>query len=240
LQDIESALAEDRIALVFQRVLSIPDGDAIQAELFSQLARADGQPISAATFIPMASQYGLLPTLDRKVIARALASLAANPDLPRTISVNLSLQSLLDGAFREWLRTTLKADPAAARRLTFEMTGGAASRSAEAARDFSLELRRLGSRLALDNFEVDRNSIALVHELRLAYVKLAPVFTREISTREDVRFIVEAVLRAFRPLEVPIIAQGVEDAALLPVLAEIGVAGYQGYVAGRPEPLRSA
>lgn len=237
LQDIESALAGDRIVLVFQRVLSIPVGDVLHAELFSQLARPDGRPIAAGTFIPMASQYGLLPTLDRKVISLALASLGANPGLPRTISVNLSVQSLLDGAFRDWLRQTLKANGPAARRLTFELTGGAASRSAQAAREFSLELRRLGSRLALDNFEVDRNSIALVHELRLAYVKLAPVFTREIGSREDVRFIVEAVLRAFRPLEVPIIAQGVEDETLLPVLAEIGIAGYQGYIAGRPEPL---
>jgi len=70
-----------------------------------------------------------------------------------------------------------------------------------------------------------------------AYIKLAPVFTRQIGDRADVRFIVEAVLRMLAPLEIPLIAQGVEDAGMIAVLAQLGFSGYQGYAAGKPEPL---
>lgn len=239
-QEVRDAIAEGRVSLVFQKVLSIPEAEVLQTEFMSVLRRRDGQLISAAAFIPVASQYGLLPALDREVVTQVLAACARHAWLPRSVCVNISLQSVLDESFRAWLHEALKADPQTARRIVFEMTGTVASRSSEVARGFSAELRRLGSRFALDNFEVDRNSIALVHELRLAYVKLAPVFTREIGTRDDVRFIVEAVLRAFRPLEIPLIAQGVEDEALVAVLVDIGFAGYQGYVTGRPEPLTDA
>jgi EAL domain-containing protein (putative c-di-GMP-specific phosphodiesterase class I) len=54
------------------------------------------------------------------------------------------------------------------------------------------------------------------------------------------RFIVEAMLRMLRPLEIPLIAQGVEDRSAIPVLAELGLAAYQGYAGGRPEPLATA
>ena len=124
-----------------------------------------------------------------------------------------------------------------ARRIVFEMTGAAASKSPEVTRRFAAELRAAGSQLALDNFEMERNAVALVHDLMPAYVKLAPVFTREIGSLADSRFILETMLRVFRPLEIPVIAQGVEDPALVAVLAEVGVAGYQGYVLGKPEPL---
>ena len=86
-------------------------------------------------------------------------------------------------------------------------------------------------------FDLDRNVMAVVHELRPAYIKLAPAFTHQIGMRRDVRFIVEAMLRMLRPLEIPLIAQGVEDAGAVAILADIGLSAYQGYAGGRPEAL---
>ena len=82
--------------------------------------------------------------------------------------------------------------------------------------------------------------MAIVNDLRPAYIKLASTFTQQIVEREDLRFIVEAMVRMLRPLEIPLIAQGVEDASTIAMLAELGLAGYQGYAAGRPAPLPSA
>ncbi len=237
-QEVEEAIAAGRVSLLYQKVMAVIDpANAIQVEFMSRLMDRNGQPVAAAVFIPVAAQYGLLPALDRKVVEVAIAAVAKNPSLPAIVSLNVSLQSVSDAGFREALRKLLKANAAVARRLVFEMTGASASRSKDLCRAFAAELRPLGSRFALDNFEVDRDSIGVVHELMPAYIKLAPVFTREIGEREDVRFILEAMLRMVRPLEIPVIAQGVEDASLVPALRELGVLGFQGYAAGRPEPL---
>lgn len=235
--EIESALAGDRVALVFQKVASIPDEETLQYEFQSTLADSQGKPISAGAFVPVASQHGLLPALDHRVVELAVAALERVKDLPRAVAVNVAVQSVLDAGFRRDLQILLKGKPREARRLVFEMTGAAASKSPEVTKAFAAELRRLGSRLALDNFEMDRNAVALVHDVMPAYVKLAPVFTREIGERDDARFILEAMLRVFRPLEIPVIAQGVEDRALVAILAEIGVSGFQGWVLGKPQSL---
>lgn len=235
--EIESALAGNRVSLLFQKVASIPDGDIVQFEFMSRLTDSRGQSIGAGVFVPVASQYGLLPALDRRVIELAIEALAARKELPQSVSINVATQSLMDEGFRAGLAGMLRQHPREARRLVFELTGPSASKSPELIKEFARDLRRAGSRVALDNFEMDRNAVALLSELMPAYVKLAPVFTREIGERDDARFILEAMMRVFQPLEIPVIAQGVEDKAMLAVLSQIGVSAYQGYALGRPEPL---
>lgn len=237
LAEIEGALAGNRVDLVFQKVASIPAGDIIQYEFMSKLTDSRGQGIAAGAFIPVASQHNLLPRLDLRVVELVLAVLSKRTDLPPTVSINVSDQSVIDKPFRTELTAILKANAHHAHRLIFEMTGTAAGKSPELIKGFSQDLRSLGSRLALDNFEMDRNAVAVVHEIMPAYVKLAPIFTRQIGERDDARFILEAMLRVFQPLEIPVIAQGVEDNAMVTVLTEMGVSAYQGWALGRPAPI---
>jgi len=50
------------------------------------------------------------------------------------------------------------------------------------------------------------------------------------------RFFVESVVRAARQLDVPVIAQSVEDESTLAALRALGFGGYQGFAGGRPSP----
>ncbi|MBI3371780.1 MAG: EAL domain-containing protein [Betaproteobacteria bacterium] len=239
-QEIEKAIAGNRIALLGQKVFSIPGNDVLQMEILSSLTGSDGKAIAAGSFVPVASQHGLLPLLDQKVIEQAVAAMGRIASLPRAISVNVSMQSISNAGFRSALRDLLTSDRHAAGRLVFEVTGYAASRSPELTRGFSDELHGLGAGVALDNFDLDRNSMATVHRLLPAHIKLAPAFTQQIAAREDLRFIVEAMVRMLRPLEIPLIAQSVEDPSTVAILAELGLAAYQGYAGGRPAPLDTA
>ncbi|MGH8765159.1 MAG: EAL domain-containing protein, partial [Burkholderiales bacterium] len=103
---------------------------------------------------------------------------------------------------------------------------------------FSEAVRRLGAGFALDNFGMRQESLMLVHALKPSYIKLSPGYTRDLPGSADCRFFVAALVRAMRPLDIGIYAQAVEDERLLPLLQELGVAGYQGYAVGRPEALR--
>lgn len=234
--EIEAAIAEGRIALLGQKVISTADASVTQLEIFSSLTRSDGAAIPAAAFVPVANQHGLLAALDVKVAGMALEALLRISTLPRTVSVNVSMQSIASEVFRAELQALLARHGQLAGRLVVELTGYAASRSPRLTREFASEMRKLGVRVALDNFDLDRNAMTIAHELLPAYIKLAPAFTQQIGVREDLRFIVEAMVRMLRPLEIPLIAQGVEDASTIPVLAELGLAAYQGYAGGRPEP----
>lgn len=236
-KEIEAAIGAGRITLLGQKVITIAEQDELQVELFSSLSGGDGKAIPASVFVPVASQHGLLAALDLKVIEQALAALARVASLPWTVSVNMSMQSISDGAFRAGLNELLKRHKPVARRLVFEVTGYAAGRSPDLIKAFSAEVHKAGVRVAFDNFDIDRNSMAIAHDLLPAYIKLAPAFTQQIAAREDLRFIVEAMVRMLRPLEIPLIAQAVEDTGTVAILGELGLVAYQGYVVGKPAPL---
>jgi EAL domain-containing protein (putative c-di-GMP-specific phosphodiesterase class I) len=44
-------------------------------------------------------------------------------------------------------------------------------------------------------------------------------------------------VRIAQPLDIGIFAQAVEDEGLVPLLAELGLSGYQGFVSARPAPI---
>jgi EAL domain-containing protein (putative c-di-GMP-specific phosphodiesterase class I) len=44
-------------------------------------------------------------------------------------------------------------------------------------------------------------------------------------------------VRIAQPLDIAIYAQAVEDEGLVPLLAELGLSGYQGYASSRPAPI---
>jgi len=189
-KEIEAAIREGGIVLLGQKVISASDASVAHMEIFSSLIRSDGVATPAAAFVPVANQHGLLPALDAKVAGMVLDALLRISTLPRTVSVNVSMQSVASEVFRAELRVLLARHRQLAGRLVFELTGYAASRSPGLTREFASELRKLGVRVALDNFDLDRNAMTIAHELLPAYIKLAPAFTQQIGVREDLRFIV--------------------------------------------------
>jgi EAL domain-containing protein (putative c-di-GMP-specific phosphodiesterase class I) len=95
-------------------------------------------------------------------------------------------------------------------------------------------LRRSGSAVAIDHFGMHRDSLALVQRLRPAYLKLSSLHTPALRSDPGMRLFVDSLLRGARQLDVPVIAQAIEDGGALADLSTLGFSGYQGYVAGAP------
>ena len=79
-----------------------------------------------------------------------------------------------------------------------------------------------------------QESLILVHALKPRYIKLSPGYSRELAGSADCRFFIAAIVRATEPLDIGIYAQAVEDESIIPLLQELGLAGYQGYASARP------
>ena len=229
---IEKVLEEDRIALFSQDVLAL-DGSPLHAEITVRMLDEDGA-VPAAQFLPMATRHGLIPRIDCRILEKALGLMDAGcaPVVP--MALNLSARTLADPAAAARLLALLDADRSKARRLVFEMTEFGALQDWRQSLRFSEELRLRGAGFALDNFSMLQESLMLVHALRPAYIKLSPVYSRDIAQNADCRFLVQSIVRVAQTLEIAVYAQAVEDTALLPELAKLGITGYQGYAAARP------
>jgi diguanylate cyclase (GGDEF)-like protein len=233
---IEKALATDRFSLYAQPVMALPGRTLLHREVMARLLDEDGNVLPAAEFLPMAARHGLLPQLDLAMIRKLVARLGRDTHAQHRISLNIAAQTISDENAVQQLFDLLHANRGIAARLVFEMTEFSAAREAAVTRDFAVKLRALGAGFALDNFGLHRAGLSTLPALLPAYIKLSADFTRGIVDDADTRFLITSLSRIAQPLEITLIAQVVEDEAILPNLEALGVRGYQGYLFGKPAP----
>jgi EAL domain-containing protein (putative c-di-GMP-specific phosphodiesterase class I) len=194
--------------------------------------------MAAAQFMPIVAAHGLVEELDRSVIERVLAhakELAAR-GREESISINVSMRSAEQPQFMDWLARLLQRERALAGRLVFEIAEHGVVKNEAAAALFAAAVNRAGAGFAIDNYGVHRDSLALIPRLKPAYIKLAGAHTPRMVTDPGARFFAESLVRAARQLDIPVIAQMVEDDATFQSLGALGFAGYQGNLIGRPTP----
>jgi len=236
-EQIEAAIDGGRLALYAQVVLSLPQRAPMQSEVVSRLIEDGSSPVPAAQFLPMAARHGLMPRLDGRLLDMLIARIDAGAALAPVVAVNISAQTVADAAARRRLLDVLQGRRDIARRLVFEMTEFGVIQAPALSLAFAADVRRLGAQFAIDNFNLHRDSLRLLHQLLPHYIKLAPAYTNELAQNLDSRFIVSALLRIAQPLEIGVIAQAVETETLIALLQDMGFTGYQGYANGQPAPI---
>jgi diguanylate cyclase (GGDEF)-like protein len=236
-EQIEDAIETGKLALYTQPVLSLPGRALMQSEVLTGILDDGGNPVPAAQFLPMAARHGLMPRLDCRVLELLIARIDAGASLAPVIAVNISAQTVADAASRRRLIDALRARRDIAARLVFEMTEFGVIQVPALSLGFATEIRRLGAQFAIDHFSLHRESLRQLHHLLPHYIKLAAVYTNELTQNQDSRFIVSSLISITQPLEIGVIAQAVESESLILLLEEMGFAGYRGYENGRPAPI---
>ena len=95
-------------------------------------------------------------------------------------------------------------------------------------------LRRLGVRVAIDDFGAGYSSLARLRDLPLDVLKIDRAFLAARSPKGEA--ILRAVVELGRSLGLPTVAEGVETAEQLGLLRRVGRGLAQGYLIARPMP----
>lgn len=235
-EHIAHAIDAGQILAFAQDAFSLPAREYLHSEVTARIPRAGGGTIAAAQFLSLAARYDLVARVDLKIVELAVSRLAQRSG-PARIAVNISYRTLASQEIVARMLGLLAERPAAASALVFEMTEFGALQDRGRALGFREALRARGAGFALDNFSMLHDGLLLVHALRPDYIKLSRGYVADLERNTDVRFLVDALGRILRPMDIALYALGVEDAAILPLLASHGVTGYQGYAAGEPRPL---
>jgi EAL domain-containing protein (putative c-di-GMP-specific phosphodiesterase class I) len=91
-------------------------------------------------------------------------------------------------------------------------------------------------RIALDDFGTGYSSLALVKDLPLDAIKIDQSFVRHLEEGAN-KHLVRMVVAVAAELGLEVIAEGVEDLAMVDALAALGCTRLQGFYAARPMPL---
>lgn len=241
-QRIAAALDEDGFELHAQRVVPLVDTDpsgTLRCEVLLRLREPDGRLVAPGEFMPSVERYQLGSRVDRWVLDRTLAALAAHGAAGvARVAINLSGQSVGDREFHRFACARIVdagIDPSC---LCVEITETTAVTSLPDAMHFIEELRALGVQVALDDFGAGASSFGYLHSLEVDVLKIDGRFIRGLGSSA----LDEAAVRCFvdvaRVLGLRTVAEHIEDADTLAKVQAMGVHFGQGYHFHRPEPLK--
>lgn len=242
LQRLQAALKDNRFELMAQPIIassSLSSGPALEVLLRLQDDTVPGG-ISPAEFLRAAERYRLMSDVDKWVVQTSLTALGRGGiRLPsnRSLSLNLSGQTLGDPQFLEFVVDVLDRTGVAPSQLCFEVTENSVITNIEHAQRFIGVLHGMGCQFALDDFGRGLSSFGNLKNLQLDYLKIDGTFIRNLAIDSVNQAMVAAMIKLARTLNFQVIAEQVEDAGALDAAKKMGVDFLQGYYLGRPQPL---
>jgi diguanylate cyclase (GGDEF)-like protein/PAS domain S-box-containing protein len=240
---IQHALDQGRFRLYAQEIFSL--GPSLKRgahfELLLRMLGKDGEIILPGAFIPAAERYGLMPAVDRWVVATAFdtyAQFAAdlNGRPIELCSINLSGASIGDEAFLEFLQTQAAVAGVPYSAFCFEVTETAAVADLGKASHFIGQLKALGCRFSLDDFGAGMSSFGYLKHLPVDYLKIDGSFVKDMLEDPMDRAMVEAINHIGHVMGKKTIAEFVENVQTLEALRTIGVDYGQGFGLAKPVP----
>lgn len=226
------ALRNDRAPLAFQPIVETSTGKVAYYEALLRVLDDKGAPVAAADFIPAVEQLGLARIIDRHVIEQAIAELAENPGV--TLSVNISGLTVADPLWLGHLNALLEPQSDIAERLIIEITETVAMADVSESERFVRALRKLGCRVAIDDFGAGYTSFRHLKQLNVDIVKIDGSFVRNLSESRENQLFVRTLNDLANGFGLKTVAEFVETAAEAELLGDIGIGFLQGYYYGRP------
>lgn len=238
---VHNALANDRIELFAQQILALSQDDApMHFEILIRIRNAEGEYISPGIFMPASERYNIAQLLDKQVVTQTLNWLAANPEALANLgmcSINLSGHSMGNKEFIAFLLDTLQHSPVPCEKICLEITETAAMSNMNQAIELFSQFKRLGCKIALDDFGSGLSSFGYLKKLPVDIVKIDGLFVRDIDVNEVDHLMVRSINDLAKQMGKQTVAEFVENSRIIDLLVELGVDYAQGYVIGKPKPL---
>ena len=152
------------------------------------------------------------------------------------VSVNVSRVDIFDPELEQKLCDILEESSLEPDDMMLEITESAYSDSADGSVEVVNRLRDRGFKIEMDDFGSGYSSLNMLTEIPFDVLKLDMQFIRRMLLDDKSLRLVELIMDIARYLEIPVIAEGVEEIEQLNKLKEMGCDIVQGYYFSPPLP----
>ena len=235
---VEKCLEEERFYLLYQPVFSLRKKAVIHYEVLLRIHSMEGVDIPAGIFLPMAERFahlGYPARIDQYVIERIINRLMNEVDTETNYAINLSISSLEDIDFIEWLENTIQKIPNQAKRLIFEVAENGVPSNLEGLKRLSKNIRKSGVSFSIDHFGSGHIPFGYLHGLKLDYIKIDGSYIQNLSSDKENQFYVQSITQIAHSLDIEVIAEFIETEEVLASVQALSLDGGQGYHLGKPQ-----
>ena len=241
---ILAAIKRNEFLLYCQRIVPLDpaSGGTTHYEILIRLQEEESNMISPGAFFPLAEETGLLPALDRWVVADLLARMASrgngdNTGQKEIFFINIATATLCDADFPDYVAHQLNKHNCPAGMLCFEIAASDLSSNRGDVDEFVRLIKLAGCRVALSGFGRHRVGINVLKDLPLDFLKIDGSVILQLHSDPVNLCKVVAICRIANTIGITTIAEMVEDGVTVAKLRKTGIPYGQGFGVSPPQPL---
>lgn len=227
---LEKGLRNRDIGVAYQPKVDLGSGRIVGAETLIRWRPEGGDLVNAQDLVLAAEAGDRINELTLVVMEGALleAKQAIALDPRFKLAVNMSAKSLSDTHLLFDIMTLLGRYGFPAENLTLELTETAKLEDHRIAPQIAA-LKARGIGLSIDDFGTGESNLEYIEKLPSSELKIDKRFVQHMATSEESRAVVRATIEIAHSLGKIVVAEGVEDAAVVAELKAMGCDQAQGY-----------
>lgn len=235
---LRNAIENNELDLYYQPQVDATTGDITGFEALLRWHNRELGFVPPLSFISVAEETRLINPIGKWVLQKACSFLkkihaTGNEDV--TVAVNVSIFQLLQDDFVDIVEETLYSEGIAPDCLELEITESILMESFNVISLILRKLKKLGVRIALDDFGKGYSSLSYLRQLPIDTLKIDKCFVDGISDTESAS-LTGMIVKLGQNLGLTVIAEGVEEQKQMDFLKENGCHKIQGYLFSKPLP----
>ena len=236
-EDLFAAIELQQLQLHYQPKIVLVENTLAGFEALLRWKHPEHGLVMPDHFIPLAEQsQELMQLLTNEVVRLAILQLTEWQQQGQQVqlSINVSMLNLEALDFPEQLEQKLRSAKLSPGQLLLEITESALMSDVASALDILLRLRMKGFGLSIDDFGTGYSSLAQLHRIPFSELKVDRSFVMTMLQSHESRTIVETCIQLAKRLGLQVVAEGVENQAILAELLAMGCDVGQGYFWSKP------
>ncbi len=234
--DLKSSISEGDFSAFYQPKINVSTGKPCGCELLLRWNHPKLGVIYPDKFIPLAERENLIGELTSSIVRNNLGSFQELVDIDPEfhVSINVSPVDLLDNTLLDSIIDALEQANFPRENLYIEVTENAIMKNPVRSAEILGLFKDAGIKISIDDFGTGYSSLSYLQKFPISELKIDKSFVRELS-QSSVNFpIVSATITMAHDLGISVVAEGVEDEAVLQLLASMGCDHVQGYHFTKP------
>ena len=235
LRALRVAIDKEELSLQYHPIVDVQNNSIHSIEALARWQHVQFGNVSPGSFIPLAEEADLMVPLGGWVLRRACQEVRGllGPLCP-LVNINVSVSQLLDIGFVDCVRYAMDKGELATEAVEIELTESVFAEDIGRVSRILDNLRRLGIRIAIDDFGVGYSSLSYVNHLPINTIKTDASFIRNFAKGGEA--IIAAALNIAKKLGIEVVVEGVETVDMLESVRRLGAAKCQGFLFAKPMP----
>jgi len=229
---IQYALEHDAIVPYFQKIIDTRCVEVQKYECLMRLFCEDGTIVSPYLFLDVAKETKLYHELSRTMMRKSIEAFSHNTF---DFSLNISLLDIENKTTLEYLKELIVRYDVG-KRLILELLESEEIMQSDKFLSFIEEMKNLGVRFALDDFGSGYSNFAFVLKIAPSYLKIDGSLIEKINDDKGAYNIIQAIVAFSKEINAHIVAECVENEAMVESLERCGIYLMQGYHFSIPSP----